>query len=188
MQHVNFVNQHLQTSPLAQSIPYFGCPRTKAFWYQVFSYVQKIEPEFYQEITFMTVISLGLHNMNPNIRRPDTLVNAIHNIIGLGILVLTTYPIESAESIESTFTRSTVSSLKISFPNSYVPKQKATSKITALTQIFSLRAEPHLPLNQRCGCYLWIIPLHQYCFRLRRITHTAIHFNSLTDISSTVSS
>ena len=91
--------------PFSPEHSIFGCPRTKALWYQVFSYIQKIEPEFYQEITFMTVISLGLHNMNPNIRRPDTLVNAIHNIIGLGIMVLTAYPIESAESIESTFTR-----------------------------------------------------------------------------------
>ena len=42
--------------------------------------------------------------MIPNLRCPDTIVNAIHNTIGLGILVLTTYPIESAESI-ATFTR-----------------------------------------------------------------------------------
>ncbi len=83
----------------------FGCPRTKDFWFQIFSYILKIEPDFNPDITFMTIISLGLHNLNPNLRIPDDTFDAIHNIIGLGIHVLTTYPIDSAESLESTLTR-----------------------------------------------------------------------------------
>ena len=60
----------------------------------------------------MTVISgLGLHwqlshgSVNPNLRCPSTTVTAIHIIIGLGIKFLTTYPIESAESLDSTIAR-----------------------------------------------------------------------------------
>ena len=103
-----FCQVALIDEPFSPEHSIFGCPRAKSFWFQVFSYILKIEPDFHREITFMTIISLGLHNLNPNLRCPDTTVNAIHNIIGLGIQVLTTYPIESAESIESTFTRSRI--------------------------------------------------------------------------------
>ena len=65
----------------------------------------KTEPDFHHEITFLTIISLGLHSMNPNLRCPSTTVTAIHIIIGLGIKFLTTYPIESAESLDSTIIR-----------------------------------------------------------------------------------
>ena len=91
--------------PFSPEHSVFGCPRAKAFWFQIFSYILKIEPDFHQEITFMTIISLGLYNLNPNLGIPGTIVNAIHNIIGLGIHVLTSYPIESAESLESTIAR-----------------------------------------------------------------------------------
>ena len=91
--------------PFSPEHSVFGCPRAKAFWFQVFSYILKIEPDFHQEITFMIIISLGLYNLNPNLRIPGTIVNAIHNIIGLGIHVLTSYPIESAESLDSTIAR-----------------------------------------------------------------------------------
>ena len=80
-------------------------PPSKAFWFQIFSYILKIEPDFHRKITFMTIISLGLYNLNPNLRIPGNIVNAIHNIIGLGIHVLTSYPIESAESLDSTIAR-----------------------------------------------------------------------------------
>ena len=100
-----FCQVALIDEPFSPEHSIFGCPRAKSFWFQVFSYILKIEPDFHREITFMTIISLGLHNLNPNLRCPDTTVNAIHNIIGLGIQVLTTYPIESAESLESTIAR-----------------------------------------------------------------------------------
>ena len=100
-----FCQAALKNDPFSPEHSIFGCLRAKAFWYQVFSYIIKIDPDFHSEITFMSIISLGLHNMNPNLRRSDSTVNAIHNIIGLGIQVLTSYPIDSAESLDSTLTR-----------------------------------------------------------------------------------
>ena len=76
-----------------QSTPY--CPWAKAFWYQVFSYILKPAwtwlPSWDHGYHGQYNWSLGLHKMNANFRCPDTTVNVIHNIMGLGIQVLTTY-------------------------------------------------------------------------------------------------
>ena len=82
----NFFQVALIDEPFSPEHSVFGFLQAKAFWFQVCSYILKIEPDFHNEITLMekkkkTVISLDLHNMNPNLRCPDTTVNAIHNII-----------------------------------------------------------------------------------------------------------
>ena len=74
----------------------------------------------------MSVISLGLYNMNPNLRCPDTTVTAIHNIIGLGIQILTTYPIESVESLDSILAMRTVD---IALKEEEEEKKKSTPSI-----------------------------------------------------------
>ena len=64
----------------------------------------KTEPDFHHEITFLTIISWGLHNINPNLWCPSTTATSIHHIIGLGITIHLLYP-ESAESLDSTIIR-----------------------------------------------------------------------------------
>ena len=58
----------------------------------------------HHEVTFLTIISWGLHNINPNLWCPSTTATSIHHIIGLGITIHLLYP-ESAESLDSTIIR-----------------------------------------------------------------------------------
>ena len=77
----------------------FGCPRTIQFWKAIASYIVKINPHFEHTISFLTIISLGLHNMKPIHDFPINIRTATHNIIGLGIKTLTKFPIDSATSL-----------------------------------------------------------------------------------------
>ena len=78
----------------------FGCPVILQFWERITNYVLKINQYFDQNISFLTIISLGLHNMENSQDCPFNIRTATYNIIGLGIKALTTYPIESSNSIQ----------------------------------------------------------------------------------------
>ena len=78
----------------------FGCPVILQFWERITNYILKINQYFDQNISFLTIISLGLHNMENSQDCPFNIRTATYNIIGLGIKALTTYPIESSNSIQ----------------------------------------------------------------------------------------
>ena len=77
----------------------FGCPKVIQFWICMINYVRKINLQFDFKLSFVTIISLGLHNMIGQHCSSD-IVNATHNIIGLGIKSITTYPIDSSHSLQ----------------------------------------------------------------------------------------
>ena len=74
----------------------FGCPRVIQFWTCIISYILRINQHFDHTLSFLTIISLGLHNMKPNRNCPSNIKTATHNIIGFGIKTLTKFPIDSA--------------------------------------------------------------------------------------------
>ena len=78
----------------------FGCPKVQQFWLCIISYVKKVNYLFDNNISFITIISLGLHNMTGQ-DCTDNIVTAVHNIIGLGIQTLTTFPIDSSDSLQT---------------------------------------------------------------------------------------
>ena len=78
----------------------FGCPVILQFWHCIITYVMKINQYFDHNVSFLTIISLGLHNMENSQDCPINIRTATHNIIGLGIKTLTTYPIESSNSLQ----------------------------------------------------------------------------------------
>ena len=78
-----------------------GCPKVLQFWHCIITYVLKINLQFDNNLSFITIISLGLRNMIGQ-DCASNVVHATHNIIGLGIKTLTTYPIDSSNSLEMT--------------------------------------------------------------------------------------
>ena len=78
----------------------FGCPKAQQFWLCIITYVKKVNYLFDNNISFITIISLGLHNMTGQ-DCTDNIVTAVHNIIGLGIQTLTTFPIDSSDSLQT---------------------------------------------------------------------------------------
>ena len=73
------------------------CPAVWEFWLCIIKYVLKINRRFDNRLSFLTIISLGLHSMDNR----DCHINirtATHNIIGLGIKTLTMFPIDSSNS------------------------------------------------------------------------------------------
>ena len=59
----------------------------------------RINHYFDNNLSFLTIISLGLHNM-VNHECPSDIMIATHNIIGFGIKTLTSFPIDSSNSLE----------------------------------------------------------------------------------------
>jgi hypothetical protein len=59
--------------------------------------------EFDNNLSFITIISLGSHNMAVGQDCTSNVGTATHNIIGLGIKTLTTFPIDSSDSIQTSF-------------------------------------------------------------------------------------
>ena len=78
----------------------FGCPKVQQFWLRIIAYIQRINSLFDNNLSFITIISLGLHNMTRQ-DRTNNIVTATHNIIGLGIQTLTTFPIDSSDSLQT---------------------------------------------------------------------------------------
>ena len=79
----------------------FGCPKVLQFWRCIITYVMKVNHQFDDNLSFITIISLGLHNMAVVQDYTSNIVTATHNIIGLGIKTLTKFPIDSSEYIDN---------------------------------------------------------------------------------------
>ena len=79
----------------------FGCPKVLQFWRCIITYVMKVNHQFDDNLSFITIISLGLHNMAVVQDYASDVVTATHNIIGLGIKTLTTFPIDSSDSLQT---------------------------------------------------------------------------------------
>ena len=79
----------------------FGCPKVLQFWSCIFTYVMKVNPLFDNNVSFITIISLGLHNMPIAQDYTNSVAIATHNIIGLGIKTLTMFPIDSSDSLQT---------------------------------------------------------------------------------------
>jgi len=77
----------------------FGCPKVLQFWHCIITYVMRINHYFDNNLSFLTIISLGLHNMDSH-ECPSDILIATHNIIGFGIKTLTLFPIDSSDSLE----------------------------------------------------------------------------------------
>ena len=77
----------------------FGCPKVLQFWHCLITYVMRINHYFDNNLSFLTIISLGLHNMDSH-ECPSDIMIATHNIIGFGIKTLTSFPIDSSDSLE----------------------------------------------------------------------------------------
>ena len=58
----------------------------------------KINQHFDHNLSFLTIISLGLHNMEHSRDCPTSIRATTHNIIGLGLKTLTLFPIDSSNS------------------------------------------------------------------------------------------
>ena len=79
----------------------FGCPKVLQFWSCIITYVMKVNPLFDNNVSFITIISLGLHNMPIAQDYTNSVAIATHNIIGLGIKTLTLFPIDSSDSLQT---------------------------------------------------------------------------------------
>ncbi len=79
----------------------FGCPKVLQFWSCIITYVMKVNHLFDSNVSFITIISLGLHNMPIAQDYTNSVAIATHNIIGLGIKTLTMFPIDSSDSIQA---------------------------------------------------------------------------------------
>ena len=80
----------------------FGCPRVIQFCTSIDSYIVKINHLFRFTISFLTIISLGLHNIKPIRDCPINIRTATHSIIGLGIKTLNKFPIDSVRVLLET--------------------------------------------------------------------------------------
>ena len=76
----------------------FGCPGIKEFWHSIITYVMKINHHFDHNLSFLTIISLGIHNLELSQDCLTSTKMATHNIIGLGIKTLTMFPMDSSNS------------------------------------------------------------------------------------------
>ena len=79
----------------------FECPSVLQFWQHIITYVLKINPNFDHNLSFLTIISLGLHNMEHGQNCHINIRTATHNIIGLGIKTLSMYPVDSSKSTQA---------------------------------------------------------------------------------------
>ena len=79
----------------------FGCPKVLQFWSCIIAYVMKVNHLFDNNVSFITIISLGLHNMPIAQDYTNSVAIATHNIIGLGIKTLTMFPIDSSDSLQA---------------------------------------------------------------------------------------
>ncbi len=77
----------------------FECPIKKEFWGLLFKYLTKTVSKnvIFMNISILSILSLGMHNLNINCSEFDRFV--IKNVVGIAISTIIHYPICSNESV-----------------------------------------------------------------------------------------
>jgi len=110
-------------------------------------------------------------SVNPNLRYPSTAVTAIHNIIGLGIKIIATYPIESAVSLDSTIS-AIVSSSKPHFSTSAPKKEFHRQRARSTPKSFPWLQSRTWPIISTVDVTWGHKPCISHASVLVRTTHT----------------